>query len=166
MVKINSFNRIVYQVKQNADVPLQIMKKIILLFLPFILFSCKKREILTAREIQSVINRFDEGWRIKDSSIVDSVLSGNYIYFTQSGSTYDRKNVVHTAASDEYKLLENKREQISFRIEGNTAIVNTVWIGKGSYRGIPFADTQRCSITIIKQDGRVQILSEHCTLIN
>lgn len=144
------------------------MKKIVLILIPFLVvfISCKKSERLTAQEVQYVINRFDEGWRMKDSSLVDSVLAGNYIYFTQSGSTYDRQNVVHTANSDEYKLLENKREQISYRIEGNTAIVNTVWIGKGSYRGVPFADTQRCSITIIKQDGRVQILSEHCTMIN
>jgi hypothetical protein len=143
------------------------MKKIILIVLPLLvtLISCKKKEILSAREVQAVINKFDEGWLIKDSTLVDSVLAGNYIYFTQSGSTYDRKNVVHTASSDDYKLLENKREQISCSIQGNTAIVNSIWTGKGFYRGEPFADTQRCSITIIKENGLVKILSEHCTVI-
>lgn len=120
---------------------------------------------LTPQEVQKVINRFDEGWKNKDTTLVDSVLAGSYVYFTQSGGTYDRRNVINTAASSEYKLESSSREQISYRIEGNTAVINTVWIGIGSYRGQPFADTQRCSITMIKQKGKVQILSEHCTII-
>jgi len=145
------------------------MKKILILIISVIsivFFACnKKKELLTPEEIQTVINRFDKGWKSKDTSAVDSVLAGSYVYFTQSGGTYDRKNVMQTASSQEYILEEYSREQISYRIEGSTAIVNTVWIGKGLYRNIPFADTQRCSITIFKKDGKVQILSEHCTVI-
>ncbi len=130
------------------------------------LLSCKqKKDSLTAKDIQAVISRFDNGWKNKDTAVVDSALAGNYIYFTQSGGTYDRQNVMKTAASPEYKLEKYSREEISYRIEGNTAIVNTVWIGIGTYRGKPFADTQRCSMTIIKADGKTQILSEHCTVI-
>ena len=121
--------------------------------------------MLNTAEVEKVINRFDKGWISKDTALVDSVLAKNYIYFTQSGGTYDRKNVLGTAASAEYKLEDYNREKVSYRIEGNTAIINTIWIGKGIYRGIPFADTQRCSITIIKLNGKAQILSEHCTLM-
>ena len=145
------------------------MKKILILLIittSFITLSCKqKKDILTAKDIQAVISRFDNGWKNKDTAAVDAVLSGNYIYFTQSGGTYDRQNVMKTAASAEYKLEKYSREEISYRIEGNTAIVNTVWIGIGTYRGKPFADTQRCSMTIIKKDDKTQILSEHCTVI-
>jgi len=145
------------------------MKKTLILAVvitSFTLFSCKqKKDTLTAKDVQAVISRFDNGWKNKDTAAVDSVLAGNYIYFTQSGGTFDRQNVMRTAASPEYKLEKYNREEISYRIEGNTAIVNTVWIGIGTYRGIPFADTQRCSITIIKTDGKTQILSEHCTVI-
>jgi hypothetical protein len=130
------------------------------------IISCRSdNDKLTLKDIQVVIGRFDKAWKNKDTSAVDSVLAGNYIYFTQSGGTYDRQNVLNTAGSNEYKLENYSREEISYRIEGNTGIVNTVWVGKGSYRGKPFADTQRCSMTIIKLDGKTQILSEHCTLI-
>lgn len=132
----------------------------------FTLLACKqKKDTLTAKDIQSVISRFDNGWKNKDTAAVDSALAQSYIYFTQSGGTYDRQNVMQTAASPEYKLEKYSREEISYRIEGNTAIVNTIWIGTGTYRGKAFADTQRCSMTIIKMNGKPQILSEHCTVI-
>lgn len=132
----------------------------------FTLLACKqKKDTLTAKDIQSVISRFDNGWKNKDTAAVDSDLAQSYIYFTQSGGTYDRQNVMQTAASPEYKLEKYSREEISYRIEGNTAIVNTIWIGTGTYRGKAFADTQRCSMTIIKMNGKPQILSEHCTVI-
>jgi hypothetical protein len=125
--------------------------------------SCKQQDVLTREEVITVIHRFDEGWKNKNPKSVDSVLSVSYIYFTQSGGTFDRKNVVQTAGSADYKLETMQREQFDIKIEGNTAIVNTVWKAKGSYFDAPFDDTQRCSITVIKINGQVKILSEHCT---
>ncbi|MBC7874627.1 MAG: hypothetical protein H7Y01_11550 [Ferruginibacter sp.] len=56
-----------------------------------------------------------------------------------------------------------QRQHFDIIIEGNTAVANTVWNGKGLYFGTPFNDSQRCSITLIKKNGKVEILSEHCT---
>lgn len=125
--------------------------------------SCAKPETITATEVSEVLRRFDEGWRNKNAIAVDSVLSDDYTYFTQSGGTFDRANVVATARSPEYRLEEMERKQISVSISGNVAVVNTTWRGKGSYYGQPFDDLQRCSVTIIKNKGKIQILSEHCT---
>ena len=47
----------------------------------------------------------------------------------------------------------------------NTAVVSPRWLGKGTYKDIPFDEDQRCSVTIIKKDNKVQILLEHCTPI-
>jgi len=80
------------------------MKYILTLFL-FILvvgISCKKKQSpLTEEEVIAVVKRFDDGWKGKNLSIVDSVLAPSYIYFTQSGSTFNRKNLVETAGSSE-----------------------------------------------------------------
>ena len=127
--------------------------------------SCSQQEILTREEVVAAIERFDNGWKNKQPGIVDSVLSPAYIYFTQSGGTFDRANILKTAASTDYTLQSLQRRQYDIKIEGNTAVVNTIWIGKGVYFDIPFNDTQRCSVTLIKNKGRVKILSEHCTPI-
>jgi len=143
------------------------MKKLSILFLLFYFFSsCKnKDEVLTEKEVFDVINKFDVGWRTKNASIVDSVLSEHYLYFTQSGHTFNRVNLLTTAGSEVYQLQTMEREQLTIQLEGNAAVVNTIWKGKGLYHGEDFNDKQRCSITIVKHDGKVKILAEHCTPI-
>lgn len=120
---------------------------------------------LTEAEVIAVISKFDEGWKNKKKALVDSVLSEHYLYFTQSGHTFNRPNLVETAGSDVYTLQDMERESQTIIIEGNTAVVNTLWKGKGMYHGQAFNDKQRCSVTIVKHDGKVKILSEHCTPI-
>ncbi len=150
-----------------VHVPLRRMKKIyfISIVIVFIGLSCTQNETLTREEVVAVIQRFDDGWKNKKASSVDSVLSPSYVYYTQSGAVFDRKSVVQTAGSADYKLNSMQREQFDIKIEGNTAVVNTIWIAKGSYFNSPFDDRQRCSITLIKKNGKVEILSEHCTPI-
>lgn len=144
------------------------MKLVLTLFL-FVLIvgiSCKKKQTpLTEEEVIAVVKRFDEGWKGKNLSIVDSVLAPSYIYFTQSGSTFNRKNLVETAGSSEYLLQSAERIEYKIKLFENTAVVSTRWIGKGVYKGVNFDENQRCSIAIIKIGNKVQILSEHCTPI-
>ena len=143
------------------------MKKIkfATIFIKLIGQSCNQKEILTKAEVIAAVQRFDNGWKVKNAKTVDSILSASYIYFTQSGGIFDRNNVVHTAGSSDYLLDSVQRQQIDIKIEGNTAIADTTWIGKGSYFNSPFNDSQRCSITVIKNNGKIEILSEHCTPI-
>jgi hypothetical protein len=143
------------------------VKSVLIFAVSFLLFlSCKKKdELLTEAEVRHVIEKFDEGWQNKKADLVDSVLSEHYVYYTQSGNVFNRENLVATAGSDVYVLQTMGRENLTIQIEGNTAVVNTIWKGKGAYHGELFNDRQRCSITIVKHDGRVRILAEHCTPI-
>lgn len=142
------------------------MKKTITGFVLLVLFcSCGADEKLTEKEVLAVIEKFDQGWKMKDARLVDSVLSDKYVYFTQSGHTFDRGSLVKTAGSNVYTLQNMERESYTVMLEGNTAVVNTTWQGKGVYHGQNFDDKQRCSITIVKNEGKVKILSEHCTPI-
>jgi hypothetical protein len=144
------------------------MKFLAFSFLLVIIFltSCiRKPAPLTREEVIAVIKRFDEGWRTKNLNVVDSVLAPAYVYFTQSGGTFSRTNLVKTAGSQDYTL--EKMERLEYRVElfENTAVVSTRWQGKGTYLGVPFNEDQRCSLTIVKHDGKTEILSEHCTPI-
>ena len=94
------------------------MKRSIILLLIIVIVgvSCKKKQTpLTEEEVIAVVKRFDEGWIGKNLSIVDSVLAPSYIYFTQSGSTFNRKNLVETAGSSEYLL--DSAERLDYRIK-------------------------------------------------
>ena len=144
------------------------MNKAIYIILVITIFAvgCKKNSSnLTYEEVITVIKKFDNGWRTKNKLMVDSVLAPSYIYFTQSGNTFTRHNLVETAGSDEYLLDTMSRTSLQVELFENTAVVSTRWMGKGIYRDTPFNEDQRCSITIIKSKGKVRILSEHCTPI-
>jgi hypothetical protein len=124
-----------------------------------------QEDLLTKEEVYAVIDKFDEGWRNKNAALVDSVLSEHYVYYTQSGNAFNRPNLIATAGSDVYQLQTMERENLTIQIEGNAAVINTIWKGKGYYHGEQFDDKQRCSITIVKHNGAVKILAEHCTSI-
>ena len=126
--------------------------------------SCNKNEI-TKEEVIDAIQKFDNGWEHKNLHTVDSVLSPSYVYFTQSGGTFSRDSVVATAGESAYTLHDMSRRELVITLDGCTAIASTRWKGKGTYRGVPFDEDQRCSITLVKKDGKVEILSEHCTPI-
>ena len=141
------------------------MKSILCLSLTVIFLSCNRRASITVEEAAAAIQQFDLDWKNKNPDGIDSLLAVNYLYFTQSGGVFDRTNLVKTAGSKEYQLNSVVREQVSIVIEGNTAVVNTTWKGKGVYYGKSFDDYQRCSVTLIKERGKIFILSEHCTPI-
>jgi hypothetical protein len=133
------------------------------LVLALLALSCGQKQVLTRDEVLTAIKRFDEGWQGKDSTVVNKVLSPSYVYFTQSGGIFSRSNILHTSTSPEYLLQKMDRDDYVIHIQGNTAVVSTIWRGKGTYRGEEFDDRQRCSITLVKNKGKVEILSEHCT---
>jgi hypothetical protein len=137
----------------------------ILIYTVLLLISCSPEPVLTEAEVMTVIERFDAGWQNKKPKLVDSVLSRNYTYFTQSGNTFDRNSLIATAGSQTYTLQTMQREEVTIHLDGNTAVVNTIWSGKGFYHGQEFNDRQRCSITIVKHKKQVRILAEHCTPI-
>lgn len=141
------------------------MQKTILFLCCLAGLGCYPEPVLTKAEVMKVIERFDAGWQYKDPNIVDSVLSTHYLYFTQSGNTFDRASLIATAGSKVYSLQNMKREEVTIQLDGNTAVVNTIWSGKGLYHGQEFNDRQRCSITIVKHKKQVRILAEHCTPI-
>lgn len=137
----------------------------ILIYTALLLISCSPEPVLTEAEVMTVIERFDAGWQNKKPELVDSVLSRNYTYFTQSGNTFDRNSLIATAGSQTYTLQTMQREEVTIHLDGNTAVVNTIWSGQGFYHGQEFNDRQRCSITIVKHKKQVRILAEHCTPI-
>ena len=139
---------------------------IISIFIMLAFASCKPTQPpLTREEVINAIRQFDAGWKNKDLKAVDSVLAPNYIYFTQSGGTFSRDSVVATAGSPTYSLESVNRSAFYVQLYDNIAIVSTRWQGKGIYHGKPFDEDQRCSLTISKLNGKVEILSEHCTPI-
>lgn len=145
------------------------MKYSLYVLISIVLSACfsinRPNQKLTREEVIAAIEAFDQGWQSKDKKRVDSVLSPSYMYFTPSGNLFIRDSIIATAGSPDYKLSRVERIISDIRIEGNTAVVNSRWLGKGIYRNEPFDDNQRCSITLVKKGDEINIVAEHCTQI-
>lgn len=151
------------------------MRNIILMtFIALFTASCndqqqetKNPEALSEKEIEEFIRAYDDMWARRDTILMKEAMSDRYIYFSSTGRTIDRKTILDWFnPADKYKVDSASRHEINITIEGNTAIVNSRWIGQGSFAGEKFSDDQRCGLVIRKQNGKLKILSEHCTQIS
>ncbi|HET9431191.1 MAG TPA: nuclear transport factor 2 family protein [Chitinophagaceae bacterium] len=152
------------------------MKKIIKIItgsaVLFLLIQCnvaekkEAQEIITEAEVKDFIIRYDGSWSDRDTNRMKQLMDTQYLYFSSTGSVFGRQNIMGWFdPPDKYKIDSAKRSEIGFIIDGNTAIVNSRWIGGGSFGNEKFRDDQRCGLVLHKKDGRIRIIAEHCTQI-
>ena len=158
----------------NLAIILSMRKIILMAFITLAYAACNEQqqetkniESLSEKEVEEFIRAYDDMWTRKDTIMMKESMSDNYIYFSSTGRTIDRKSILDWFnPADKYKVDTATRNEIKISIEGNTAIVSSRWVGQGSFAGEKFSDDQRCSLVIRKQNGKLKIVSEHCTQIS
>ena len=148
-------------------------KYFVFLIIGSVCFGCNnksekpaKENVLTEKEVRDFITDYDNMWAKRDTTAMKESISENYIYFTSTGNTSNRDRIISWfTPADKYKVDTAIRSEINVTIHGNTAIVSSRWIGSGSFDGERFRDDQRCSLTIQEENGKLKLISEHCTQI-
>ena len=121
---------------------------------------------LTEVEVKDFIRQYDAMWASRDTGLMKQAMDDQYIYFTSTGSTIGRADIISWfIPADKYKVEKAERSEISVQLNGNTAIVSSRWIGNGSFGNEKFNDDQRCGLVIQKSDGKLKLVTEHCTQI-
>ena len=149
------------------------IKYMVVFAFAFLCFGCKEiaekpalENALTEKEVRDFVSDYDNMWAKRDTAAMKEAMADNYIYFTSAGSTTDRKKILGWfVPADKYKVDTAIRSEIAVTIHGNIAVVGSRWIGSGSFDGEKFRDDQRCSLTIQKENGKIKLISEHCTQI-
>lgn len=126
----------------------------------------KKEGLLTEAEVKDFVNKYDRLWADRDTTGMKQAMDEKYIYFTSTGSTIGRNDIMNWfTPADKYKIEKADRTEVRVQVNGNTAIVSSRWVGNGSFDGEKFNDDQRCGLVIQKKNGRLILVSEHCTQI-
>lgn len=149
------------------------MKKILPLIAALAIISCGSNKtkpiegsLLTEAEVKDFILAYDKAWATRDTTAMKELMDERYIYFTSTGATLDRNNVISWfTPADKYKVDSASRNEIAVTVSGNTAIVNSRWVGSGSFGEERFDDDQRCGLVVQKINGKVKLISEHCVQI-
>lgn len=145
----------------------------LLIFLNLAFVSCNDStttinndEQLTEKEVREFINKYDSAWDNRDTFALKELMDEDYIYFSSTGSTLPRNSIINFFnPADKYKVDTVFRDEISIKLNENTAIVSTHWVGKGTYGTDKFDDNQRCGLVIQKRNNKIRIISEHCAQI-
>lgn len=115
--------------------------------------------------VEGVIAKYDSAWNRRDTSAVSSFLAPEYQYFTSLGGVSSRAETLAMLSSRDYRLQHAQRSEIAVTIRDLVAVVSSRWVGRGTYRGKPFKDDQRCGQTWVMTIETWQLLSEHCVQI-
>src|SRR5688572_18975982 len=100
---------------------------------------------LTETEVREFITAYDKAWEGRDTTAMREMMHDSYIYFSSTGNTTDREKIIGWfTPADKYKMDTAYRNEISVILNGNTAIVNTHWVGSGTFGEEKFDDDQRC----------------------
>lgn len=145
----------------------EVMKKIALLLIYSVMISCSadRTETLTEPEVVAFLNRYDSAWNSKNVIQVAKRLGDKYLYFDSKGGLTTLDKTLQFLADTSYVIHSANRSEIEVRVDGNIAIVTSHWIGELSWKGEPIHDNQRCGLTIIKKNGELKIVAEHCVAI-
>jgi hypothetical protein len=145
------------------------MKLLLSALLVFIIFSCEQRtspdQKITEQEALDFIARYDVAWNTKDSITVQALLGDKYLYFDSQGGLTPRERTLSIVAAPYYKVISARREEIQILIHENVATISSRWIGNGLWKDQPFNDNQRCGLTLAKQNGKIELIAEHCVEI-
>jgi len=118
------------------------------------------------QEVMTFVVQYDSAWNQRDTSAVSRLLAPRYQYFTSRGGVSSRAETLVMLSDPDYRLEHAERSEIVITLSSPVAVVSSRWVGRGTYRGQPFKDDQRCSQTWL-QTGRMmwQLVSEHCVQI-
>lgn len=124
-------------------------------------------DTLTETEVKDFIAQYDQKWSNRDTVALKDILDDNYIYFTSTGATSNKKESIGMFdPANNYTIEKSARSEIKVILNGNTAVVNSHWIGNGTFMGTAFNDDQRCGIVLKKTDNKIRIISENCVQIS
>jgi hypothetical protein len=115
--------------------------------------------------VAKLVAQYDSGWNSKDTVSVSRLMAPRYQYFTSLGEMRSRAEMLHFLGSPDYALQRASRSEVVVTRSDPVAVVSSRWRGRGTYKGKPFIDDQRCGMVWLQTAGSWQLLSEHCVQI-
>jgi hypothetical protein len=116
-------------------------------------------------DVARLVARYDSSWNRQDTLDLGRLLAPEYQYFTSRGGVWSRADLFRLVGSPSYVLEHARRSEIVVTRRPPAAVVSSRWEGRGSYRGKPFTDDQRCGQVWLETGGSWRLLSEHCVQI-
>jgi ketosteroid isomerase-like protein len=111
----------------------------------------------------------EEAWTMAhletDIKALDRLMHRDYMIIKPDGSVWDRETALASYVPGKRNWTEAGSSDHIVRIYGNTAVVIGVWKAKGVNNGEAFDYSARYVSVWVKEDNRVQMVSDQSTEI-
>ncbi len=112
-------------------------------------------------KILALEKKWTEAYRLRDISILSSLLAENFVITVEDGSTFGKEGYIsHTADSSVHVELAELSE-LRVRMHGNIAIVTGAYHEKGDSKGKRYEYRDRLTDVWMKMDGKWQVIASH-----
>lgn len=127
--------------------------------------AAEQNDVQAVDPVAKLVAKYDSAWNRQDTVTVSRLMAPRYQYFTSLGEVRPRAEMLRFLGSPDYALQQATRFEVVVTRSGPVAVVSTRWQGRGTYKGKPFVDDQRCGLVWLQTAQDWQIVSEHCVQI-
>jgi len=117
------------------------------------------------KEISTINEEYEKAIVRQDVAAYDRLLADDLIFTDQDGIVKTKAEVIKEVRTGDYKFEYGRSEEKKIRVFGNTAVLNGIWVDKGTYKGKEFNDRQRYTTVYVKKNGSWQVISDQVTNI-
>lgn len=121
--------------------------------------------MLTHREIMEAEDAWTHAHLDTDIEALDRLMHRDYTIIKPDGSVWDKKKALASYVPGKREWTEAGSSDHTVRIYGDTGIVIGVWKAKGVNNGVVFDYSARYTSLWVKEDDRVQMVSDQSTEI-
>jgi ketosteroid isomerase-like protein len=138
--------------------------------LPLLLFSmllvfpvsaAAQAKSADADKIIALEKKWTEAYKVRDVSMLASLLAEDFVITVEDGSTYGKSGYISHTADSTVHVETASLSDLKVRMHGNTAVVTGAYHEKGDSKGKRYEYKDRLTDTWMKIDGRWQVVASH-----
>lgn len=125
------------------------------------LLSTAQQRSSDEAKILSLEKKWAESYRLRDISILSSLLAEDFIITVEDGSTFGKAGYISHSADSTVQVEIAELSELKVRVHGNTAVVTGAYHETGTSKGKPYDYHDRLTDVWMKRDGNWQVIASH-----
>ena len=117
------------------------------------------------RDLTRVREEYDRAWLRQDSTVLERLLTDDYVQIDPEGKVLSKGDVLANAKSGEVKIEVGKSDGVKVRTYGNTAIMTGRWTEKSTTKGKESHAVMQNVVVLFRDKGQWRVVSDQVTVI-
>jgi len=136
--------------------------QLVVLLVPFLsALAAAQGKSADADKIISLEKKWTEAYKVRDISLLGTLLAEDFVITVEDGSTYGKAGYISHTADSTVHVEVAALSDLKVRLHGNTAVVTGAYHETGESKAKRYEYRDRLTDTWMKLDGRWQVVASH-----